>query len=775
MNLSMREALPRADVGILTFREDELEAVLERFPGEKYVSTQRVYNISRLPLDGGERYTIAVTRCVADFASGDAVLAFNEIVQDLAPNLLLIVGIAVGTPSEDYTLGDVVVATGIIDASKNEIRGSGALTPEPMHKDVVKWASNLPALVAPGWNDEKLTGPAPSIPQRFQGNISLKNVVLSSLKHQFAGGTASYYTVPRLKLRASRLVAGTVAASDHALSDSDLECIYEKAGSDLRAIESKSLDVYGAALLYGVPTMSIRGINEIVGMERDPKWTRYASRVAASFALAFLKARPIEPYERPALFTAATEASSEREISLTAAFSVKRLTLSSIRGFPLLDLPLKLPEKQEQGQWTVILGDNGIGKTTILRALTLALSPSDVVHAVLGRMGATSPTVRAGSAKAVIRLRAHDDEDDLTTLALEPSPGGEVLRRRTFTEAAMPFIVAYGSRRGSGLLDSGRSAEPTPLAAVETLFDEGASLMQPDSWLIRWQLAALQGGKGSREARFFDAILSTLCELLPDVKAVHVSAKGVEIEGPTLGRVPLGALSDGYRTTMGWILDMVARWVEEARRRNLQVDGDFHEKMAGVAVIDEIDLHLHPRWQRDVISMVRGHFPRMSFVVTTHNPLTLLGARPGEIYVLRRGARGGVEILQRDLPPGAGAERILTGEWFGLPSTLDDETLDMLAEHQRLIRDSGLDAPEAVKLEEELRRRLGSFADTPVERLAHEAMAEHVEKDLRELTPEERKQARAKVAQILDEKPGPVKPAPVKSKPKAKRPKQSAG
>ncbi|WP_441288232.1 phosphorylase family protein [Sorangium sp. KYC3313] len=773
MNLHMRKALPRADVGILTFQEDELEAIAARFPRQGIVTGRRMYVISRLPLTEGASYTVAISRCVTTLGGGDAAEAVESFVEDLAPSLLLIVGIAAGMPSEDVTLGDVVVATSIARASPAEIYSWTTLPTEPMHKNVLNWVSHLSALVLPSWNDEKFTGPAPCIPREIEADVLLKGVIQSSLEHHFLMHHQSPLNCGE-KRRAARSVAGVVAASDRVLDAAELGTLFRNAGRDIVAVEANSMSAYDAARAHQLPIISIRGVSEIVGLKRDPDWTRYACRMAASFARSFLSALPVERRVRAAQVTAATEASSEREVDLTRIFRIKRLSLSSVRGFPQLDLSLRPSFNKNQGQWTVILGDNGIGKTTILRALTLALSPSDVVHAVLGRMGVTSPTVRAGSEKAAIRLGTHDEED-LTTLTLEPSPGGEVLRRRTFTEAAMPFVVAYGSRRGSGLLDSGRSAESTPLAAVETLFDEGASLMQPDSWLIRWQLAALQGGKDSQDARFFDAILSTLCELLPDVKAVHVSAKGVEVEGPTLGRVPLGALSDGYRTTMGWILDMVARWVEEARRRNIEVNGDFHEKMTGVAVVDEIDLHLHPRWQRDVISMVRGHFPRMSFVVTTHNPLTLLGAQPGEIYVLRRDPQGNVEILQRDLPPGAGAERILTGEWFGLPSTLDDETLDMLAKHQQLIRERGLDAPEAVKLEEELRRRLGSFADTRVERLAHEAMAEHVEKDLRELTPEERKQARAKVVAMLDEKPGPVKPAPAKSKAKARRPKQSAG
>jgi len=243
----------------------------------------------------------------------------------------------------------------------------------------------------------------------------------------------------------------------------------------------------------------------------------------------------------------------------------------------------------------------------------------------------------------------------------------------------------------------------------------------------------------------------------------------VEVEGPTLGRVPIGALSDGYRTTMGWVLDMVARWVEEAKRQKIQVDEGFAGQMTGLAIIDEIDLHLHPRWQRDVIPNMRRLFPRMSFIVTTHNPLTLLGAQLGEVYVLKRDEHGSLAAIQRDLPPGSGAERILTGEWFGLVSTLDDDTLKLLDEHRRMLRDHGADAPEVTEREQELRRRLGSFADTSVARLAHNAAAQVIEGDIRTLTVQQREVAQGKIAELLR------KPTPAKAKPKVRRVRRSAG
>jgi ABC-type multidrug transport system ATPase subunit len=88
--------------------------------------------------------------------------------------------------------------------------------------------------------------------------------------------------------------------------------------------------------------------------------------------------------------------------------------------------------------------------------------------------------------------------------------------------------------------------------------------------------------------------------------------------------------------------------------------------MTGVVLLDEIDLHLHPEWQRRIIAQVRAIFRRMTFVVTTHNPATLVGARAEEIWILRT-ENGRVRAVQRSEAPKLLSGSELYNTYFGVP------------------------------------------------------------------------------------------------------------
>ncbi len=127
-----------------------------------------------------------------------------------------------------------------------------------------------------------------------------------------------------------------------------------------------------------------------------------------------------------------------------------------------------------------------------------------------------------------------------------------------------------------------------------------------------------------------------------------------------------------------------------------------------VVVIDELDLHLHPRSQLAIIPRLRAAFPTTTFVVSTYSALVLQGARPGEVFILARDHHGAARLTRHDVAPGLDAERLLTGAWFGLASTLDADTRTRLDRYRALLwADCPAADPERRALEHVLRRRLG--------------------------------------------------------------------
>ncbi|MCP5102839.1 MAG: AAA family ATPase, partial [bacterium] len=94
------------------------------------------------------------------------------------------------------------------------------------------------------------------------------------------------------------------------------------------------------------------------------------------------------------------------------------------------------------------------------------------------------------------------------------------------------------------------------------------------------------------------------------------------------GRLPIEALSEGFKSTFAWLFDTIIRIVEKGG--NLENAGDI----TGIILLDEIDLHLHPTWQRTILPSVETLFPNIQFIVTTHSPFVVQSARKESLIAL---------------------------------------------------------------------------------------------------------------------------------------------
>ena len=140
------------------------------------------------------------------------------------------------------------------------------------------------------------------------------------------------------------------------------------------------------------------------------------------------------------------------------------------------------------------------------------------------------------------------------------------------------------------------------------------------------------------------------------------------------GWVPLRSLGHGYRTLIAWMVDFAGRMME----RYPESPNPLGEP--AVVLVDEIDLHLHPSWQRKLIHHLNDLFSNTQFIATAHSPLIVLGAGDANIAVLRR--EGDHVVIDNDFEAIRGwrVDQILTSDLFDLPTARPPEFDAMLAQ-----------------------------------------------------------------------------------------------
>lgn len=282
----------KVDFGIITVREDEFKAVLRQFPSEDNIKGQRNYALSRVQAGGPESYLLAIVRCTEQ-GQGEAQAVATDLINDLDPHWLLIVGIAGGVPDDDFTLGDVIAAMRLHDFSVGAVLegetseysvGGGRI-----HKAVRTLLAHLPAMQAEleDWNSDEAVGmPRPTVQfddRSFYGSSQWKQKVKKSIEHHFERSETK-----RLPL----YTTGAVVSSNQLVRSPQLIQQWRKSARHLRAVEMELGGIYRAAerMEFEYPVLAIRGISDIVGFNRSGEWTSYACLTAAAFTRALLRA-----------------------------------------------------------------------------------------------------------------------------------------------------------------------------------------------------------------------------------------------------------------------------------------------------------------------------------------------------------------------------------------------------------------------------------------------------------------------------------------------------
>jgi predicted ATP-binding protein involved in virulence len=167
-------------------------------------------------------------------------------------------------------------------------------------------------------------------------------------------------------------------------------------------------------------------------------------------------------------------------------------------------------------------------------------------------------------------------------------------------------------------------------------------------------------------------------------------------------------MSLGYRTLMTWMVDFASRLFER------YPDNPDPLAEPAIVLVDEIDLHLHPRWQRTLMQFLSETFPNTQFIVSAHSPLVVQAATDANIVLLRR--EGDHVVIDNDIKAIRGwrVDQVLTSDLFGLESARPPQNDTALKERTRLLSKTRLTAKDKIRLQE-LEAEIGSLptGETP--------------------------------------------------------------
>jgi len=423
-----------------------------------------------------------------------------------------------------------------------------------------------------------------------------------------------------------------------------------------------------------------------------------------------MTAPPPSPGFEKINYTKKVEYSGEKNISqieeLLKNVYIEKIELKNYKCFDYLKIDLSQELKTDKEPWLVFLGENGVGKSSLIKAVALALMGQEYLDSLdigaskILKYGKWSGYIKVYGSKKGELFEVKFNKDSLYLVSNIKNPPC--------------YLLGYGSTR---LLPKGNIIPETDVTYIKTknLFDYSVSLADAKYWLL------------NIPSKMFNQVALSLKDLLlleqDDIIKRSKRNNTLNINySKTKSKIDIDELSDGYKSIFAITVDII---------QTLSKDNLAFETAEAIVLIDEIGTHLHPRWKMEVVNRLRKTFPKIQFIVTTHEPLCLRGLEKNEVLVLKRNEEGKV-ISINDLPNPSEfrVDQLLTSEYFGLNSTLDFETEKKFKEYYALLakEDKTPDDEEAiVKFSQELPNKIGNdIRDELVYHVIDELLAKQI-------------------------------------------------
>ncbi|XQF89921.1 AAA family ATPase [Pseudoalteromonas espejiana] len=362
-------------------------------------------------------------------------------------------------------------------------------------------------------------------------------------------------------------------------------------------------------------------------------------------------------------------------------YSISHVDISGFKGIKHFSTNIILQEGK--GSCYAFLGINGLGKTTILQAMTLGLLGVKRLNQLdfkyFKRFGLNSNNlVHKDFSEAKIRISFNNGEysNELVIARIQSKNVSADIRRFELygnTEFE-PCVLSYGAFRlpaKSHLKDSLSNATGF---RVQSMFNE---------------TARINGIQGIFSKHKIKNSLIAIADILESI----LGSEGIRFEVSNNGKLSVqrsiaddkyetigfNVLSSGYQTIVSVVCDILDVLL------SVEQDGiSSLESTQAFVMIDELDAHLHPSWRLKILQAFRDAFPLIHFYVSTHDPLIMRSLNEGELLILREDQEDGLVAIT-DYPSlkGASIDQLLTSDMFGLQTTQDIETEDILQDYYK--------------------------------------------------------------------------------------------
>lgn len=325
---------------------------------------------------------------------------------------------------------------------------------------------------------------------------------------------------------------------------------------------------------------------------------------------------------------------SYNSASYILPIAIKKIIIKNFNGI----INLELENFYVDSQWIFITGENGYGKTSFLQAITIGLFGTEDKYIGL---------LKDPNQIAVVKLL---NPESKTSIAVDYKYENESfinIINNSLNEAVKTLknLVCYGPTRLNIQAGFTNEDEVKAFSVTQSLFSAQSTLLNIENRLIIWKLS---------NDKKFDYVVKIFKKLIPYLSDVNLSpdnTKIIYIEKETgtnkkYNHVDLTQLASGFRSLIGMVGDMIIRFY--LNQPEIENPSDF----TGIVIIDEFDLHLHPKLQMELPSKLSEIFPLVQFIVSTHSAIPLLGApKNSTIIKVSRNKADGItaEVLDIDV------------------------------------------------------------------------------------------------------------------------------